>query len=228
MHYQTHFKTRKFCCETCMKSFSLKGGLKQHQLQHQHGIFSTKPAARFECNICNGSFATAVGFTRHKRDVHSQRSFHCDICGKTFKCKSSIGRHMQIHSQTPCPICQFVVARSRLKDHIAQHSSEFTCKVCEKDFSSQKLLTQHIHMKVPCSICGKPIFKLFLKQHMKYVHSSGKQFLICNVKTCPRRFLNAKELAKHQEIHIETRYKCPKCNYEVKNLQHVKRHLRSH
>src|SRR5690349_7345640 len=100
---------------------------------------------------------------------------------------------MQIHFKAPCPICQHMMVKNRLEEHIAKHSSspEFECNVGEKVYFSQKDLNKHFkryhennqfslenhltaHLKVSCPICSKLMIKKQLSRHMKYSHSSGQ------------------------------------------------------
>jgi len=53
-HVRMHKGIRPFKCEHCPKSFTQKGNLKKHQIQHS--IATLKERKRFKCNICNKSY----------------------------------------------------------------------------------------------------------------------------------------------------------------------------
>lgn len=173
-HSKTH--NRKFTCESCGQKFTKPRGLTSHQMQHRHGVYANKVMRKFKCENCKSSFATAKGLNDHNRNVHRKISgnFQCDMCGRTFKSRQCLRSHVQRHFKIPCLVCQHLMSRERLKDHMEEnHSFKVSqCDICGKSFRSFKKLQQHtlsVHkvQKVQCDFCGKFCRnKTLLRQHV--------------------------------------------------------------
>lgn len=73
-------------------------------------------------------------------------SFKCKVCGKGFKHRRSLNRHVKLHSGEKnfhCPYCATAFARSdHLKAHIRTHnnSKPFRCSICQCGYSTQAAL----------------------------------------------------------------------------------------
>lgn len=259
---RAEFFASYFSCEQCSYIGRKLGNLNQHLLTHlamkQSKTSSevTIPASSHECSLCQSSFANAIRLNNHRRKVHELLSCHCDVCGRVFKNKHSIMRHMQTHHKTPCPICQFVIATHRLKRHINQHSSSasFSCDACKKVFSSLQYLSKHkfrVHVinDVWCDFCGrkfknKGLLKNHVLNHVKVpckvckkpvnkilMHQHVRVYhppvsLPCNIGKCKETFPNKKKLKKHQEIHAG--FRCPKCSFSASTWAKIDKHLKTH
>jgi uncharacterized C2H2 Zn-finger protein len=72
--------------------------------------------------------------------------FKCRVCGKAFKHRRSLNRHVKLHSgekNFKCPYCATAFARSdHLKAHIHTHnnSKPYRCSVCQCGYSTQAAL----------------------------------------------------------------------------------------
>ena len=73
-------------------------------------------------------------------------AYKCKVCGKGFKHRRSLNRHVKLHSGEKnfhCPYCSTAFARSdHLKAHIRTHnnSKPFRCSVCQCGYSTQAAL----------------------------------------------------------------------------------------
>lgn len=176
-HCRSHFKP--LSCETCKKNFAKPSALRNHLMQHRHGVFVKQKVAKFECKECEKPFATKHHLRAHKVKVHSQRIVHCDLCGKTFRDKDNMRRHMNIHGKDPCKLCGKLVADNRMDIHIKlihpSGESFLACRIalCKQKFSSFKQLNEHESIHVgkklyKCPKCSsKTEFLNDMKRHMR-------------------------------------------------------------
>nr|XP_020466455.1 zinc finger protein 574 [Monopterus albus]XP_020466456.1 zinc finger protein 574 [Monopterus albus]XP_020466457.1 zinc finger protein 574 [Monopterus albus] len=133
----------------------------------------------FSCRSCSKTFPSQLQLVHHRRKSHvPERSFVCDICGKSFK--------KQIH----------------VRNHIRTHTGErpFQCSDCGKTFSSLANLMRHnlIHSGVRpyrCDFCQRSFSQSSnLRQH-SLLHSSAVT-LCCP--DCPATFRWPTKLAAHR------------------------------
>lgn len=140
-------------------------------------------------------------------DVKNQ----CEVCGKIFKKKTYLVRHMQQMHKNPsstclCSECGYLAKTPmRLRYHISsKHSArKFQCEFCEKRFISMAHLQTH-----------------FIS------HGTNKTYL-CNV--CGKSFNYSNSLEYHIRIHTgEKRYECEFCSKKFRVSSALKRHILSH
>lgn len=120
-HKGTHDKS--LACETCNKKFSIRELLKDHQLQHRHGIHATPLTETFDCVKCDKSFPIKSYLRKHQQNVHDEVEAKCDVCGKTFKNKISMRNHtLFFHKKVKCSVCSKMFLQSSMPSHLQWHS----------------------------------------------------------------------------------------------------------
>ncbi|VVC93579.1 unnamed protein product [Leptidea sinapis] len=91
-HEHTHKAQRPHACSACDKSFAQPASLRAHR-QTAHAT-QPRPLLLHPCNICSKVYLHASGLCRHMW-THEGRLFSCADCGKSFRDKSSLLRHIK-------------------------------------------------------------------------------------------------------------------------------------
>lgn len=76
----------------------------------------------------------------------NEDNWRCRLCKKEYKRRSSLLRHIKVHSaQHICKICTRVYQSEDLQSHNSEiHSDHFLCDTCGKSFNRSSSLKQHI------------------------------------------------------------------------------------
>lgn len=88
----------------------------------QHGSYACKKK-KFECEICNGLFASKYSLKTHKQVKHdgNSKKHPCEFCDKSFPSKGQLVVHKRCHTK----------------------EKVFVCSVCGKGFSHRESLVTH-------------------------------------------------------------------------------------
>ncbi|XP_049906917.1 zinc finger and BTB domain-containing protein 40-like [Epinephelus moara] len=144
------------------------------------------------------------------RNTHTpKRSSECDKCGKDFKYKSQLQKHMRTHTG----------------------EKPYSCKTCGKDFTCSSVLSVHMRTHTGerpylCTTCGKRFRgKSVLNNHMR-THTGEKPYT-CN--TCGKIFRQTSSLNIHLRTHTgEKPYSCKTCGKAFKCSSNLNVHMRTH
>ena len=135
---------------------------------------STKDASGRTCLICKTTFAFKSGLWKHRKRKHPDTYepltpglFPCKTCGKQFKLKFNLSKHMIMHKvssvQFTCKICGFRCLQSySLQQHMKVHAkpskkvktdsrgAQFKCTSCKKTFPYKTNLLSHLRSHPAC------------------------------------------------------------------------------
>ncbi|XP_053603904.1 zinc finger protein 853-like [Plodia interpunctella] len=91
-HELVHQENRPFKCPQCPKSFTQRSALESHT--RSHAPPHARPLSLHLCGSCPKVFLYPSGLSRHM-SVHEGRVYTCDDCGRHFRDKSALQRHLR-------------------------------------------------------------------------------------------------------------------------------------
>ncbi|XP_049906942.1 zinc finger protein 665-like [Epinephelus moara] len=165
----------------------------QHHNSNSHTDSTTNPAmVTFHCDIQTG-----------------KKSVKCGTCGKTFRCKSYLQRHLLTHTG----------------------EKPYSCNTCGKRFSQTSILKAHTRVHTGekphcCITCGKRFLRISdLKNHVR-VHTGERPY---SCKMCGKAFARHSCLLVHMRIHADMKpHTCTTCGKNFRTSGQMTRHLRTH
>ncbi|XP_057336215.1 zinc finger protein 354C-like [Microplitis mediator] len=179
-------------------------------------------STRYQCSDCRRVFRDKVSVDKHlcadKNSLSKSKNtsssndseFNCTICGKNFKSKTRLKRHMLSHrDKITCNECGDKFTNERdLLNHSNLHKKKlgdkvFKCNECDKVFSSRS--SQQIHVRV---------------------HTGEKPYAC---RFCVSAFADGGTLRKHERIHTgEKPYVCVICTRAFNQRVVLREHVKSH
>ncbi|XP_055712363.1 zinc finger protein OZF-like isoform X2 [Phlebotomus papatasi] len=226
-----------FMCGFCNWSFKKKDRLRDH-IEGRH-----LRKKRYKCDICSEQFIFAPSRYRHRLIYHSDQSYACDMCGKSFKTKMYLNKHKKTHSETREPqmrkhLCDICGYRAKDKTHHVEHMNwhagikPYKCQDCGKDFVRKDALRIHRmthtgEKPFECQICSKSFrTKAQMKAHIT-THTGDRNF---SCKYCDKSYSQIGGLSYHvRTTHAgEKPFQCPTCSksFSLKHL--LQAHIRIH
>ncbi|CAG0888162.1 unnamed protein product [Darwinula stevensoni] len=222
-----HYGGKPFKCPHCNKAYMFAVNLKHHMMCHLD-------EDAYKCRVCDVAFKWKPGLLKHMETVHSiMRPFECDICGKSFKVKYALERHLLCHEQQQrfeCGTCGKVFLKEgELRRHEVCHVEEkpFKCEECGRKFKRKHTLVVHhnVHSEVKpfeCKFCRKSFKRKYELLYHQTSHSTEKLFK-CD--SCGKAFKQKGTLYHHRKIHVDVKsFGCDLCDKAFRQKIDLARH----
>ncbi|XP_072184513.1 zinc finger protein ZFAT isoform X2 [Excalfactoria chinensis] len=189
-----------------------------------------------ECEYCGKLFWYQVHYDMHVRTHTREHLYYCSYCSYSSITKNCLKRHIiQKHSNISlkCPTehCDYSTPdKYRLQTHLKVHSEldkkSYSCPVCEKSFSEDRLIKSHIKINHP-EVSVSTISEI-LGRRVQLKGLIGKRAVKCPY--CDFYFMkNGSDLQRHIWAHEGVKpFKCSLCEYATRCKSNLKAHMNRH
>ncbi|XP_078147482.1 zinc finger Y-chromosomal protein 1-like [Centroberyx gerrardi] len=227
-HSFIHTGEKPYACRLCDLRFNRRDNL-QHHLDRLH----------------------PEGVARVEKRRSDDRAWLCEVCGKTFNCRSRLKTHEVIHTGVKphrCDLCPKAYMRTNDLEHHKKivhvdgagglpQPSSLLCDLCGKEFKCRSQLAVHFQTHTGerphlCDLCGRRFGRPYqLKRHKILVHvprAKGGETqpdapFVCAV--CGKRLKSRALLAAHSRTHTGDKpHRCGICPRSFQRAARLKHH----
>jgi hypothetical protein len=130
-------KKAEVICELCGKIYTTIGDCRRHmRLKHM------EIKEVFSCDICNKTYPSKSVLKDHFRNTHVVNEVPCTFCGKIFRNKTHLKKHMVYHDDSKkvhkcfiCPDQPGFINKASLQRHQTRHANSnervsYSCEIC--------------------------------------------------------------------------------------------------
>ena len=140
-HIVYHHGTPPYKCDICGTRWTTQQALKVHKDRHLGN-------KRYKCKICGKAFVTLSAIEPHMGTHRVERPYKCALCPKSFKTKKYLRSHKEVHSDRkfPCQVCGKVFNLPNvLLVHMKRHegNKQHKCAFCTKAFVAKSDCKRH-------------------------------------------------------------------------------------
>ncbi|XP_026325350.1 zinc finger protein 37 homolog [Hyposmocoma kahamanoa] len=239
-HRRRH-RVRWRCCR-CQALWSRAAvGADHFARAHAHA-----PAVH-RCSVC-GHREPTLGKLRNHLKNHAERQ-KCELCGKTFRDRTSLRTHLFIHKgekEHECPSCgKRFLFKKAMEVHMITHDAHahLYCHQCDMNFKNRMSFYQHMKynlkhidpakLKFACALCGKKFAKARrLQEHHLAVHLKATPERCrepgCAFACASRPVLRTHVRMVHRDARACRNHVCHACGKAYTTKKTLEGHLRSH
>jgi len=178
-HMLCHSKEKNFVCMECGKRLKRRDSLVQHMRMHTGEM-------KYQCDQCEARYVSSAALRNHTLSKHTETTdtpqFICSYCGKEFKKKDYLLKHITGHTgekKYHCTVCEKKFRfETSLASHMDMHNGikKFQCPYCEKRFTQRQQMNVHVRRHTgdkrhKCEICSEAFIEpRCLRNHIKRHH----------------------------------------------------------
>ncbi|OWR51224.1 zinc finger protein 850 [Danaus plexippus plexippus] len=218
-----------FLCTHCGRGFKRPQYLKRH-VEQMH----TRPL-HLECPVCHRVFYERGWYRCHVRTHNEQvkqradRKAVCSHCGREFRNKSYLIRHLQTHEdrrQVRCPQCARSFKNNEvLRVHRRQHHTENPSRY-SLDSDGFKIYPSTLSgpASTTCEQCGRVLTtRAMLTRHVNRMHTDRTKKFQCDY--CKRHYFSKAEVRSHIEwTHLQQRRHACTCGRVFRTPARLRAH----
>ncbi|VDN08454.1 unnamed protein product [Thelazia callipaeda] len=206
------FRNKRFVCDECSHSFTLKQNVQYHILTYHLGnqTIRSNHGRRFICLNCQKMFRDEQAAEQHHRRQHEQEPktpiHRCTTCARIFSSKTQLKEHITIQHLLKCG------ARFGRQGGLRRH-----------------FVMVHTNRRYYCTYadCTHAGFKCSkaLAAHIRSVHTKDRPFACYQ---CGKRFVRRNDQRVHERLHSTKRENsCKKCGQHFRGLVSRQAHERT-